>query len=330
MVTHNSELAGKYADRIIRFQDGKIISDSHPYQERPQPDSFVLKKTNMNFMAALKLSFNNLRTKKGRTFLTALASSIGIIGIAVILSLSTGFQKQIDMFESDAMSEFPVIISQTAMQLDAEDISSMRHKIKGKITGTEEFAHSDKVYLYDPSETTIMHKNKFTDEYIDYLNKIDPAICGSIGYARIVNMNVLRNVDGKIIPVNFGNIMSAMGEGISISDMSSKANLTSMEEIGLSSYPKQRRKGGRPYLEKNYDLLAGEYPDKPTDLVLVVDPKNRVDYNKLEASGFDTKNVSSIKFADIIGTEFKIVSNDDYYVKQREVICPQPGLYFDV
>lgn len=315
MVTHNSELAGKYADRIIRFQDGKIISDSHPYQERPQPDSFVLKKTNMNFMAALKLSFNNLRTKKGRTFLTALASSIGIIGIAVILSLSTGFQKQIDMFESDAMSEFPVIISQTAMQLDAEDISSMRHKIKGKITGTEEFAHSDKVYLYDPSETTIMHKNKFTDEYIDYLNKIDPAICGSIGYARIVNMNVLRNVDGKIIPVNFGNIMSAMGEGISISDMSSKANLTSMEEIGLSSYPKQRRKGGRPYLEKNYDLLAGEYPDKPTDLVLVVDPKNRVDYNKLEASGFDTKNVSSIKFADIIGTEFKIVSNDDYYVK---------------
>ena len=68
MVTHNSELAGKYADRIIRFQDGKIISDSHPYQERPQPDSFVLKKTNMNFMAALKLSFNNLRTKKGRTF----------------------------------------------------------------------------------------------------------------------------------------------------------------------------------------------------------------------------------------------------------------------
>jgi len=315
MVTHNAELAEKYADRIIRFQDGKIKSDSHPYQEGPKPDRFVLKKTSMNFMAALKLSFNNLRTKKGRTFLTALASSIGIIGIAVILSLSTGFQKQIDMFESDAMSEFPVIISQTAMQLDAENISSMRHKIKSKMTGTEEFAHSDQVYLYDPLETTIMHKNKFTDEYMDYLNGIDPAICSSIGYARIVNMNILRNVDGKIIPVNFGNILSAMGEGISIPDMSSRANLSSMDEIGLSSYPKQRRAGEKPYLEKNYDLLAGEYPHKATDLVLVIDSKNRVDYNKLKAAGFDTENISSIKFTDIIGTDFKIVSNDDYYVK---------------
>ena len=85
----------------------------------------------MNFAAALKLSFNNLRTKKGRTFLTALASSIGIIGIAVILSLSTGFQKQIDMFQSDAMSEFPIIMSQTAMQLDAENIASMSDLFKG-------------------------------------------------------------------------------------------------------------------------------------------------------------------------------------------------------
>ena len=107
MVTHNPELADQYADRIIRFQDGAVQSDSHPHQERPKDGSFQLKRTAMKFRTALQLSFNNIMTKKGRTFLTAFASSIGIIGIAVILSLSTGFQTQIDSFQADTMSEFP-------------------------------------------------------------------------------------------------------------------------------------------------------------------------------------------------------------------------------
>lgn len=315
MVTHNPEIAEKYADRIIRFQDGKIIYDSNPYQIKSKPESFILKKTSMNFLSALKLSFNNLRTKKGRTFLTALASSIGIIGIAVILSLSTGFQKQIDTFQSDAMSEFPIIISQTAMELNAENISSMQDRIKDKMLGTEEFADSEEVFLYDPAETTIAHKNKITDEYMDYLNNIDPEICNSIGYTRIVGMNMLRKVDGAVTPVSISNIMTSMGKGMNLSGMSSMANIASMDEIGLSSYPERLREDEEPYLVKNYDLLAGDYPTKPTEIVLVVDSKNRIDYNKLKALGFKTKNVTSIEFSDIIGTEFKIISNDDYYIK---------------
>ena len=315
MVTHNPEIAEKYADRIIRFQDGKIISDSHPHQERPKPDSFILKKTSMNFLTALKLSFNNLRTKKGRTFLTALASSIGIIGIAVILSLSTGFQQQIDTFQSDAMSEFPIIISQTSMQLDAENISSLQDKIKDKMLGTEEFADSDKVFLYDSSETTIAHKNIITDEYMDYLNQIDPEISSSIGYTRIVGMNMLRKVDGTVMPVSITNIMASMGTGMDISSMSNMVNIASMDEIGLSSYPESFREDEESYLVKNYDLLAGNYPTDPTEMVLVVDSKNRIDYNKLKSLGFYTDNVKSIEFLDIIGTEFKIISNDDYYFK---------------
>jgi putative ABC transport system permease protein len=315
MVTHNPEIAEKYADRIIRFQDGKIISDSHPHQERPKPDSFILKKTSMNFPTALKLSFNNLRTKKGRTFLTALASSIGIIGIAVILSLSTGFQQQIDAFQSSAMSEFPIIISQTSMQLNAENISSLQDKIKDKMMGTEEFAESDKVFLYDSTETTIAHKNKITDEYMDYLNQIDPEISSSIGYTRIVGMNMLRKVDGTVMPVSITNIMASMGTGMDISSMSNMANIASMDEIGLSSYPENLREDEESYLVKNYDLLAGNYPTDPTEMVLVVDSKNRIDYNKLKSLGFYTDNVTSIEFSDIIGTEFKIISNDDYYIK---------------
>ena len=315
VVTHNPEIADKYADRIIRFQDGKIISDSHPHQERPKPDSFILKKTSMNFLMALKLSFTNLRTKKGRTFLTSFASSIGIIGIAVILSLSTGFQTQIDTFQSDAMSEFPIIISQSSMQLNAENMASMQDKMKDKMMGTEEYADSDEVFLYDPAETMIAHKNNFTDEYIDYLNKIDPEICNSIGYTRIVGMNMLRDVNNTIKPVMLSNIMSSLGEGMSISSMSNMANLQSMDSIGLSSYPKQLKDGEESYLLKNYDLLSGEYPNSATDLVLVIDAKNRIDFNTLKGLGFDTENIESIKFTDILGTEFKIISNDDYYVK---------------
>ena len=306
MVTHNPEIAEKYTDRIIRFQDGKIISDSHPHIEISKTDSFNLKKTSMSFFTALKLSFNNLKTKKVRTFLTSFASSIGIIGIAVILSLSTGFQTQIDSFQSDAMSEFPIIISQSAAEMNTENIMSMQDTMKDKIMGTAEYTDSDEVYLYDPSETTIVHTNIFTDKYMDYLNKIDPEICSSIGYTRIVAMNMLGNVNGAVTPTLLSSTISSMSSGM---------NMTSMEGIGLSSYPEQLKDGDESYLSKNYELLAGKYPKSITDLVIVIDSKNRIDSNILKNLGFDTENIDSIKFTDIVSKEFKIISNDDYYVK---------------
>lgn len=313
MVTHNPDLAKEYADRIIRFNDGKIISDSHPYEGSNKEDNFNLRKTSMSFLTALKLSFNNIKTKKGRTFLTAFASSIGIIGIAIILSLSTGFQTQIDSFQSDAMSEFPIIISQSATEMDAEKMQTMREEMKDKIMGTAEYADSDEAYLYDPADTTVAHTNVFTDEYMDYLNNIDPEICNSIGYTRTVAMNMLRNVNGKISPVALNNFLTAM---------------SSRGGMGLSSYPKVLKEGNESYLSKNYELLSGEYPESATDLVLIVDSKNRVDLNKLKILGFDTKDIESIKFNDIVGTKFKIVSNNDYYVK-TEFGSYVPGKDYD-
>ena len=302
------DLAEKYADRIIRFQDGKIISDSHPHQERPKPDGFSLKKTSMSFWTALKLSFNNIRTKKGRTFLTSFASSIGIIGIAVILSLSTGFQTQIDEFQSNAMAEFPIVISKSAMEVDMESMKTMQENMKDQIMGTTEYADSDEVYLYDPSENTLMHTNLFTDEFITYLNQVDPEVCSGIGYTYIVSMNMLRNIDGEITPV------SLQTPGSSQSGMMGNMS-NGMSSMGLSSYPKQLGAGENDYLSKNYDLLAGDYPKSATDLVLVIDSKNRIDYNILKNLGFDTEKKESIDFSAIVGTELKIIANNDYYVK---------------
>ena len=121
MVTHNPELAREYSDRIIEFSDGSIVSDSHPYSEAENTEKFELKRTRMSFLTALSLSSNNLRTKKGRTFLTSLASSVGIIGIALILALSGGFKVKIQDFQSDVMAEFPVIISRAGINSSAEE-----------------------------------------------------------------------------------------------------------------------------------------------------------------------------------------------------------------
>jgi putative ABC transport system permease protein len=201
------------------------------------------------------------------------------------------------------------------MQLDAENIASLQDKIKDKIMGTEEFADSEEVYLYNPADTTIAHKNIITDDYIDYLRKIDPSICNSIGYTRIVNMNLLRMVDDTVRPVSIANFMSQVGNGVDLSSMLNLANIASVDEIGLSSYPERLKEGDESYLVSNYDLLSGQYPTSPTQVVLVIDSKNRIDLNKLKALGFDTDDVKSIKFEKIVGTEFKIVMNDDFFIK---------------
>jgi len=313
MVTHNTKLAEQYAERIVRFQDGEIVSDSNPFQIESDSESFSLKKTGMSFFTALHLSFNNLKTKKGRAALTAFASSIGIIGIAVILSISTGFQKKVDNFERDVLSEFPVIVSQSAMAVNTDEIRTLRSEMMDKTLGTGEFGVTDEVYLYDPSESKIMHTNMFTNEYMDYLDNIDPAICRGISYVRTVMVNMLRKEGDKIFPVSLSSKLTPFsGENISYADLSNRSN---MGTLGLSSFPREFADNSESYLVKNYDLLYGEYPKSATDLVLVIDSKNRLDYNILKNLGFKTEGVDSIKFSDIVGTEFKIVLNDDYYTK---------------
>ena len=304
MVTHNPQLAEDYADRLIRIQDGHIISDTHPHQERPKPDGFYLKKTKMRFLTALNLSFNNIRTKKGRTFLTAFASSIGIIGIAVILSLSSGFRTTIDDFQTDAMAQFPIVISRQSAEVD---MAAMMEQHTQMLEDQDEEAPPEEIILTDPDSTIKMHTNRFTGEYLQYLKNIDPKICSSIGYTRIVSMNMVRKTDSGIIPVSFSS------ESKDEDGQESSAMRGAMSAIGLSSFPEQLDQEETSYLEKNYDLLAGQYPAAATDLVLVLDSDNTLNKNILENLGFDTEGKESFDFNDLIGAEFKIVSNNDFY-----------------
>ncbi len=322
MVTHNEAVAQQYADRLIRFRDGKIISDSNSCQEGATSDSFGLKKTNMNFLIALKLSFNNIRSKKGRAFLTAFASSIGIIGIAVILSLSTGFQKQIDTFQSDAMTEYPIIISQAPMSVERNRFTAMQNGLRGRMQQEPEPVISQEVFLVDAAADRTTHTNVINEEFLAYLNAIDPDICRSVSLTRTTALNLVRETtDGAVlVTLGAGGIPSAGGSsgamaGRGMPGLAGPAGISSLTSLGLSSFPRDLREEEMPYIQRNYDLLAGEYPGEATDLVLVVDKENQLDGDVLKNLGFDTSGAAALSFERIVGAQFSLVHNDDYYFK---------------
>lgn len=289
MVTHNPELAEEYADRIIKFRDGEVISDNNTLDKSHTNSEYKLKKTSMNFFTALKLSGKNIATKKWRTTLTAFASSIGIIGIALVLSLSNGFEKQISNIESDTLSGFPIMITQSTSEID---MSARRERLNSE--SEEENKNTDSQFIYpnDSSENITTHTNIFSDEYINYLEKIDPSFISGISYSRLVNMNLFK-FDGDI------------------------ATSINSSLINFSSYPTNLDDNSKGYIESNYDLLAGSYPKEMTDLILVVGKNNKVESSIVEALGFDPK-AAEISFNDIIGYGLKLILNDDYYVQNGD------------
>ncbi|MDF2590401.1 MAG: sulfate transporter ATP-binding protein [Anaerocolumna sp.] len=292
MVTHNSELAHSYADRIVQFKDGEIIDDSNPLNEEYTNINYKLKKTGMSFFTALKLSGMNIRTKKWRTLLTAFASSIGIIGIALILSLSNGFDQEINSFEAGTLSSFPIMISKQATIVDFDEMREKRKEINNVDTKKEQYPDVTVVYPYDSSANTMVHNNKFTNEYMDYIDNIDKNLISGISYTRLVGLNLLKS-DGKT------------------------ATLVKTESINFGSYPMSLTENDNSYLEENFDLLSGSFPKSMNDVLLVVDNRNRIDKDILEVLDMDYE-AESIQFDDIIGYELKVILNNDYYTKNGD------------
>jgi len=286
MVTHNPEIAQTYADRIIEFKDGEVVSDSRPLPDVEISPNYKLKKTKMSFFTALKLSANNIRTKKGRTFLTAFASSIGIIGIALILSLSNGFDKKIAEYESETLSNFPIMISQSAAEIDADMLKERQSAMMG---ATDEDAYPDEkvVYPTEPIIEKITHTNILTDEYMEHIENIDPELVSGISYTRMLKINLLKKQDDK-------------------------ATIINADSMSFTSYPKSLGGDNTKYLELNYDVLAGSYPKGMNDVVLIVDNKNQIDKTILQNFGLEYES-DSIPFEDIIGYEFRAILNNDFY-----------------
>lgn len=296
MVTHNPDLAKQYANRIIEFADGKIQNDSNPYKEDLKDDKFSLKKTKMTFWTALKLSFTNIKTKKARTFLTAFASSIGIISIAIVLALSSGFQTQIDKTQSNTLAQFPITISQVASNQTAPSTKDKKTSKSNKVTA--KLSEADKA----------THVNKINKKYTDYVDNIDPKLSKTITYTYSTGMNLLREVDGKVKTVKFSN---ADSKASSTSTMTSA--MATSTGVGGSVYP--GGKNGQSFLKKHYKVISGSLPTNANDIVLIVDKDNSTNINALKNLGFSVKNGQKMNFDKLIGTKVEVVSNNNYYQK---------------
>ena len=304
MVTHNPNLAQEYATRIVNFQDGKILNDSNPFNPEKEKDTFKLKRTKMSYWNAIKLSFTNIMTKKGRTTLTAFASSIGIISIAVVLALSNGFQKQIDTTMSKALAKYPVTINQTATDASSiEDRNESDKNVKNRGYLTVE---KDRL-----QEST--HQNKISQKYVNYIKKINPDYANNISYQRGINLNLLTRNDNKIKRVQFSPISASSDSSQAVAQMRMQA--ISATGLGSSVFPTTLNSGKSNFLKENYQLLSGAWPHKATDLVLVTDNENKLNINIIKNLGFKVKAGQKIKYLKFVGKTFKIVANNDYYQK---------------
>ncbi|MBM6750429.1 ABC transporter ATP-binding protein/permease [Mediterraneibacter glycyrrhizinilyticus] len=332
MVTHNPELAEQYATRIVRLRDGKIRADSDPYvieegtQEPPQHKN--MGKSSMSFLTALSLSFNNLRTKKARTLLTSFAGSIGIIGIALILSLSTGVNDYIQTVEEETLSEYPLQIQSTGF-----DFSSM---MASGTDGDKEKGEEGDVHVIDmiSSMFSTMDSNDL-ESLKSYLDSGESGIeqyTNAIEYSyNVVPQIFKQEEDGDIRQVNPDTSFSALGLG-------SSSGSNSMMSAMMSTDVFYEMPEDTDLYEGQYDVKAGRWPENYNECVLVLTSGGGISDFMLYTMGLrdpleldemiqqfideedvDTPaDISDYSYDDILGITFKLVNSSDCYVYDRE------------
>lgn len=286
MVTHNSEIAHEHSDRIVQLLDGLVTEDSRPakLEKVEKVEKLQNKKTSMSYMTAIKTSFKNLLTKKGRTIITALAGSIGIIGIALVLSISNGMTSYTNDIQSDALAGFPITVDEVVVSFGPpREVTNPRPDL--------EFIDKDEFYPYDSTASLAQHKNVITPEFVTFLSKMDPSFYNSISYTRGLVLDLVN--------------LSDNGSYIKVPTTSSGNPF-----FGGGSYFNEMP-NNQTFIESQYDVLYGAYPKNYDETVLIVDNRNRLDLSLLEALGISVEDDYTSE--DLIGRTFKVVLNDVFY-----------------
>ena len=346
MVTHNPDLAEAYASRIIRIKDGLIVGDSMPYdsgwEEQPQAEPGK-KKTSMSFFTALALSTNNLLTKKARTILTAFAGSIGIIGIALIMSLSNGIQNYIDKVQEDTLSSYPVTI-----QAESYDMSSMMTSLMGVHSEAEENKHeNDAVYsstiLYDMMNSMISADKEVNNlkPFKEFL-ETDPEIgqyISSVQYSYDLDMNLYaRDVDDNIVKTDITellqNAMSLTFGGDYSSYFSTFGQYYSVADAWQEMLPGENGELINPLLKSQYDLIYGHWPENYDEVVLVVNKNNEVSDLVLYALGLKSNSaladdMQAFMDQENLNTELESWSYEDICSRIVRYIYPADQYSYD-
>ncbi len=326
MVTHNPELAEAYSSRIIRILDGKITDDSDPYEATllPAEPKKKQKKPSMSFFTALSLSVANLMTKKGRTFMTAFAGSIGIIGIALILSLSNGIQNYIDRVQEDTLSTYPLSILE-----QQQDMSAMMGAMT-EVGQIEDHRDSGLIFVDDSMDTMAsamsrVQKNnleKFKAYTLENMDKLSPYL-SDIQYTYNFELQVFTG-DGKT-QVNPTTIFDSMGEAFSgVTDL--------MGASGMKFSAMSEMIDNRELLDRQYEVVAGEWPTNANELVLVISSNNQISKMSLYMLGvldqgeiegimsdlmqgkdIESEPIDPFSFDEFLGKKFYLLNTSDFY-----------------
>ncbi len=334
MVTHNPELADQYANRIVRLHDGNIISDSNPYDGNAEMEQSAAKqkKASMSMLTAFMLSLSNLMTKKGRTIMTAFAGSIGIVGIALILSISTGINQYIADVEKDTLSSYPITLEETAM-----DMSSMMTAMAG--SGEVVQREENKIYSQNVMSgmMDMMFAGSTTNNlasfkaFIESGNSGLEALTSEIRYTYSTPLNIYKaDTTSGVYRVNPSSVFDSLGMstgsvgGVSTAPaMDVWAQLTTNKEL----------------LNTQYQLLAGDMPRAWNEVVLILDKSGSItDYTLYTLGILDIKplqealqkklmgedvridtTIHSYDYKDFVGMKFKLVPTTDYFVKENGV-----------
>ena len=347
MVTHNPELAEKYSTRIVKILDGVITDDSEPFTEEDREKEKDSKaksgRTAMKFFTALRLSLNNLMTKKGRTLLTSFAGSIGIIGIALILSISNGVQNYINRVEEDTLSSYPITIDESTV-----DISSMMESLMGETEENAETHEDGKIYsrdIMDDMISTLSSKVSNNNlealkNYIENENNTIKENATAIQYNYNLNINLYKeDTSNGVVQVNPSTVMNALGMGdmFEARDNSSMSSMFGSSMTSMSNTDVwEEMLDNEELLHSQYDLVAGSWPTNYNEVVLIVNDNNEIsdytlyalglkDQNELEEKWNKVQNgetveeeeTTSYTYDELLNLSFKLVLNSDYYEKEN-------------
>lgn len=317
MVTHNRELAEQYSTRIVSVKDGEIVGDTMPYDGSDESSTEKkvefevtdkekkkkLKKSSMSYSTAIKLSFKNLMTKKGRTLMTSIAGSIGIIGVCLVLAISNGFSNYVNELQQTVLAGYPVQIAQETF-----DTNVLLNMFMGGTSGSDgrtQYPDKDTVIQYNPSEmiSSAVIENDFGQDYIDYVNKVkENGWASSVTYSYGMDTTVIGKTVNVLGAENYEKVNPSGGF-----DMSGL--IVPKADIGWSEMI-----GDEEFIMSQYDLVAGTFPQNKNQVILVVDSYNQANVSVLLGLGFRSSQ-KEVSFDDIVGTKLRVVANDDLYVE---------------
>ena len=338
MVTHNPDLAEKYSSRIIKLLDSKIIDDTNPYNpskeeiKKAKNEAKKNRKTSMSFITALSLSINNLKTKKGRTFLTAFAGSIGIIGIATIMSISNGVQRYIDKTQEETLASYPLTIQDKTIDTSAlievmmgkNDVDTSSHE-ENKIYSNNVMTDVMSTMSSKIEENNLKRFKTYLDNNMEEIAKYSTAV----EYGYNLNLNIYSSDLENVVKANPSEVFDKIGFRSSNSNSGQMFSMFTTTDVFIKLLDNEE------HIKSKYDILEGKWPENYNEVVLLVDKYNQVSDYTLYSIGLKSQDeleskfrkiregkeveadeISEYSFDDFLNLEFKILPQTEYYTKE--------------